>query len=942
MNCKIIKRLTACCLIVFLVSAIKLQATVVAKSKETTTEYQTFSVPINNKAYHRTTGTIYVTLRDEAETSEWKIAKAIRPIGKEKPIFTNITPSNQSDNIDLFTLATELCDSTPYLAFVEFSNSTTGNQQYVNISKNDGTDKQTSNTLKDANGSDITDIVDIAANKSFIFAAVAPNSDERFGEPNSGIAVVCINSETLELNQTAAEGGSIIKARKLDYETDQVKIQNDVNFTVATGELFWDHSLDRLYIGLQLSTGSDAGDGAKAVVVASVNSNDTLTLHNIAPDSAFSTNEKNVVGVISDGEEKFISIKHIRVMHCSTGPSYLIVNGGNENPDESNSTIYALPLVDTNSEDPNNGTLANKNSALQNYTFVQPALSNDQLPENNDPATQVGMGPLPIEVSGEIEISDMVVLGDTVYVSINTTPDENNDSGVFYSEALFDETGKIVRWTPWTKRALPYDAFPNTCNSQGRIAFFDVDALTGKLWAVEGTQMKAVCSTAWDLGTSCESLPTLLNQIFGKSNSCKGCFSVLDLDQSTRNFTNEFDIMKTTTNRYALFGGTGKVVFARISESYSKELKSSQRVIEDFSSTENLLETRLETDSGCVNVLEFSRVPTNDTTGYFFAGTDQGLFVFADNNKSGFDVADMKELNQPPFSTGIWHYIEQLMGTVIDIKTIGNRLYIITSETSEEQPIKSKLYGIDYKNNLDAMFATTNINLLAESEIDAFNTALLFTGLEVIATGTDNPLTKEQIILATSNGLFRSCADQVIGDGMITATYQDAAHWQRVPENNTRAYWGITSPDAPIPSTVWPITIDDKSGLQAFEYSNIQQLSITNTLCCNPATENCTFIPFNFNSISNATNFQMIDPISHFWSDGTRRFFVVKRPQDPYCITRLLCLPYNTCEWCIINTGRSIIIDPVPWNTKRFYWVHQIGASGILMAGTHCGVIALE
>ena len=84
-------------------------------------------------------------------------------------------------------------------------------------------------------------------------------------------------------------------------------------------------------------------------------------------------------------------------------------------------------------------------------------------------------------------------------------------------------------------------------------------------------------------------------------------------------------------------------------------------------------------------------------------------------------------------------------------------------------------------------------------------------------------------------------------------------------------------------------------------------------------------------------------PYYLFWTDGARRFFIVNRQQDPQCQNKLMSFPYDTNEWHICNPGDTVIqFDPYVAMTPRFYWVQQIGVTGILMAGTSNGVIALE
>ena len=102
-------------------------------------------------------------------------------------------------------------------------------------------------------------------------------------------------------------------------------------------------------------------------------------------------------------------------MHASTGPSYLIVNGGDSTTGDTNNTIFALPLVDLG--DPTNalqGTLADDTSALVNFKFVTPAINPAQMPLASDAAAQVGGGPLGLPPSQQI--SDIDVVGDTVFI----------------------------------------------------------------------------------------------------------------------------------------------------------------------------------------------------------------------------------------------------------------------------------------------------------------------------------------------------------------------------------------------------------------------------------------------------------------------------------------------------------------------------------------------
>jgi hypothetical protein len=338
-------------------------------------------------------------------------------------------------------------------------------------------------------------------------------------------------------------------------------------------------------------------------------------------------------------------------MHTSTGKSYLIINGDNAPGTTSpttdvvpGNTIYALPLVNIPGSDPVPNSIQGTLAKFTDPNFITPAQTPADILTSNSIEAKVGSGELPLQPSQAI--SDMVVVGDTVYVSSAYAQDLNTEPGVFYSQPMFDQYGRIYRWTPWTKRAFPYQYNNPTGSSNdatgSQIAFFDVDAANGKVWAVgssnstPSTPTPAVFTTNWDTNSSNKSPtgmknPTDMLGILNKDFKC-GCFCHLDLDQST------MGLAEQSPARYALFGGFEQVAFLLTSTSlspvapYDKNsgLPYAQGVTQDFSLPTNYLLTKLPAKSGCVKVLEYSRVFNNPalTQGYFFAGTQSGLYVF--------------------------------------------------------------------------------------------------------------------------------------------------------------------------------------------------------------------------------------------------------------------------------------------------------------------------
>lgn len=887
----------------------------------------TFTTTVTAQAYDPVLGTLYVGLEGGATT--YALSKVIRPLGTSTPTFSGIATNAllTNETIELLTLATSYGNTAPNLALVK-KDTYFQEQKKVIVATTDGsTVKESTNDLNDASGALNIDgeytagIIALAAQDSFIFAAVRPH-DGNFGELYSGIALVNINAQTLEPIQIAAVTGDAgIKAKQTDATSNEIRITNDPTLRENTATLYWDDILERLYLGLQLTTTTAPHSGAKSVVVAYIN-NCKLDLLNIAPNIAFTNTATNMVG-IDNVTEQSLAVAHIRTMHCSTGPDYLIINGGNGTIDQTNNLIFALPLVNDPTTPTAHGTLAKKDAALTNYKFTVPASLNADLPTSAEPAVTVGTSSLPIQA--DTPISDIAVIGDTVYVSINTALSALNDTGIFYTQALFDENGKIVRWTPW-KRVFPCDSCLNLPNSQGRTTFFAVDAVTGKIWAVDGSSNKTVRITSWDRGgTNTTGLATILT-----TELYDGSYTALDLDQSTRDFVN------STTHRYALFGGVDKITFARTGQALGNQINSPQEIITDFSSTTNVSTTKLPNDGGCIRCLEYARRLTGDgNQNYFFAGTENGLFVFADASGNGFNVNSLNYLNAAPFSGGSWQKIDTIHGTVNAIKTSGRALYVLTSETSSTTPVKSTLYRIPFTSNITTMFASSNIYTLAATQTGTFSNVILFPAIQIISTATDG--SKEQLVLATNKGLYRSAADEVGGNGIIDAINQTTANWQLITLNDVTLYSGIAGIDnAIIPTTIWPLSIQDESGLQTYERSSIHQLTGSTI------ATSFNFLPSFFNAIDASTAFLTLDPLRYFWSDGARRLFIINRPYDVSTKNKLMSFPYNVQIWNIAYPEQTIIYDPIIAAISRFYWIKQIGTTGILLVGTDNGVAALE
>lgn len=917
-----------------------------------------FTTDITTKAYDPKTGTFFVGLTASVAANRFNISKAPRPTFTTTPAFSPV-----------LLLTDSLVDNT--IEFLAFSDQTTIRDVLVAVPQGssafltntitalftDDFARATTPALNDASGAATSDgIVQIAASSKNIFAMVKPDGSF-FGDTNTGVALVGIGTTdtTITLNvKNATTGVDGNQAAPLDKSSVVLKGTSggqDVVFTDTQAAMFWDPVMERLFIGLSISSNGLATDIAKSVVVARLSSG-ILNIATITPDAAISGGGVDEI-IVAEGSNIPVGPHHIGVMHASTGPDYLIVDCAQNNVCN---RVFALPLVNdtSNPSSATNGTLAKKDSSLNSsFKFVTPATAPGDLPVNNattNPEAVVGAGNLPIQASDII--SDMVVLGDAVYVSIAEVPTANNDSGIWYSQALFDNTGKILRWTPWTKRIIPLNAFPGItlpggATHNGSVNLFQIDGKTGNVWLVEGTTSQTVGITNWIMNDGTTGLVTIADAALST-----GCYSVLDLDQATRGFLN------TTIQRYVLFGGTERVVFARTSQAIDPAtISSPQTAITDYTQSENFLITLMPKGAGCCQVLEYSRTSTsadNDPTRtnfcFFFAGTENGLFVFSDSDGSGFDPSTLSTLNLAPFTGRSWRKMDSITGSVIDIKTSGadRTLYVVTSTTTPTTPLQSTLFSIPFTDNTNTMFALGNINTIAQTGVGVFANVIQFYGIQIVATGDPrmaNPENKEQLILATNQGLFRSAASQAGSASVATVTTQAAADWQLVEASATQttrttAFFGIAGADTPVRQTTWPFSIQDESGFMTFNRGSIHQFSGNGNTGGTAALFNSFFIPVQFNAHTISPLFNTLFPIIYFFSDGGRRFFIFNRTSDPADVVRIGVLPFDIADWNIVQP--DILTNPTLAVIPRFYWVKQIGATGIVMAGKGDGVIGLE
>jgi len=918
-------------ILTFFLCAQSIQCAIIAEGNNTPFGFKT---AITTRTLDQSTGIFYVGL--QSGTDKYTLSKINRYSGQSPTRFTGFTPTElQETTIEFLTLSC-IDDAAARLVGVRAEDLLMFlERKKVFILKNDGTSFSETSDLNDANGDTTSGVVGVAASSTHIVAPIRPNVNN-FGYPNSGLALVAINSDLSLTIKDATTGLDGNKAQKLDNSSIEFTgSTNDVTITDQSPQLLYDKQLNRFYVGISMQTNTNNGDIAKSVVVARINTtaNNELTLQAIAPNSATNPgDDEQIVVAEVDATQLSLTVKKLGILHASTGPTYLIVAGGSSDGSGKGNTVYALPVVDNPSNATEHGTLADRDSALVGGKFITAATTDTEIPKASGNDAFVGRSELPIEASNCI--SDMMVIGDTVYVSINVDVNNANEPGIFYSQALFDETAKIIAWTPWTKKVLPFNAFPGRklpgdAVHDGKVRFFQVDLANGKIWFVEGTTGQIVGTTSWEIPRNISTDTPLVDQLNATMRT--GVYAVLDLDQSTRGICDQ------TVARYALFGGADTVAFVRTSQAQTTAINSPQTVPTDFSTAENFRMSILPKESCCCQTLEYSRQLMGDgNQNYFFAGTKAGLFAFADANKNGFTISgSVNSLNAAPFTNGIWHKVSNIVGSVIAVKTTGNTLYVLTQEVGTT--LKSTVYRVNFADDLDTMFA--NPTIIAQTGAVPLTKVAFFYDISILSASSDG--SEEQLILATSNGPYQSTR----AGGVQAAISAIDALWELIDPTNKKMFLGIASTDnTPInsdncptilPTTAWPFSLTDPSFNGVFNTSKLYQLT-------GVATGGFAFNPALFNSFGNSAAFANFEPMTHFFTDGARRFFVINRQLDPFTSNNLMIMPFDTAAWNINDQAQTIVADPQLKNIDAIFWVHQIGATGSLLIGTNAGVFSLD
>lgn len=967
------------------------------------------SIGYKTRVLDRYSGTLYVATDNAESTSSlesYRISSVARNALAATPLATNLAPAALISNIALIKPTLQ---AATILAFTrsDATGVTDANaNQVVWTMPLSGTGALTpvqTSFLTDAASDTTAKVSLIATSSQHIFARVW-KSGATTDSTNAGIANLQLNADGSTFS--ILQGSLTVPAISLDQNSTVLKPGGTgISPTgFAVNDMVWDEDLKTLYVGGTAAVA--AGGGGIGIAKATLDPATGLLAINPIISSAITSATNNQTAIFmstTSTETQTLAINKIKVMTTSTGYKYLIMNGGIGNNtvanDISGNEVWALRLAQTS------GTNFSQGDIISNNSVSESALPTGFQGLKTLISAEVGARSLDLDTT--VSVSDMQVVGDAVFVSVVTTraqgavSDLVADPGIFVSRAMFSEDGIIVAWTPW-QRAYPSinnAAIITPSVSDDSATFFQVDGATGKIWKGR-SDGRGIYRSAWLIGANAitDGLQLALNTTLND-----GCFCMLDLPNGTPGL----GVPNDDRNAFALFGGNEKVVFVRTQSGGHNDFAVTTTGTGVFADPGTNFLTTAEGLSGAGPIRCLGYGYRQDiggpSNGYFFAGTNGGLYAYANSNDgTGFDTsAALINLTTSPFDMGSWQKIRSdVIGdaAISSIITGSNNVYFTTIDTTSTGSNLDQLYSIalatpdnaptDYTVTVDDM----NPILKAQSGFGGLPANAVFTGFALVTNDTYNGFFG---VLSTNNGVYTtSCDLRDLVQSNVATVAGTQQEWQQVPYTNGIQFFrvypykdmrfafdvndtAISNANAygtgatPTALTARPYIQQNRSrSFEAFYLSDPQNLSLYNRMRIfqggshGPAsrtnasaglvgnerpvlgTPNSAGPNTPISSLTFATNkstsslVNSTDLALNYKSDGGRRFFIRYNPNDTSVFSGLRLLPYDAAEWGLNNSGP--LADSTLAAVQHMFCMEFISGTGHFFIGTDNGVVSLE
>jgi|GEM_PF-859169 len=531
------------------------------------------------------------------------------------------------------------------------------------------------NKLSYADGSEIAAIGGITTTN--LLTAYAPGT---FGLAGSKLSYVQLTPQAYVQDKLVTTYSCLKEQAELNINTGLDVLKAGTNDLNAIGSSVAMHpSGTKMYVGLDVISGTVGTDCAVGLfTVTGTNSTDevagTLTPASVLPDSvAQDTGVTTVVSV--QGANKQVAIRNVTTTYTSTGFGYLIVSrdagtGG------SLQSIYAMPMVTMPSTNSDFGKIAKFDSVETLFKLIGVVYRQQGFSEIIDDASEINIhgsstvvdrllvgGTIPPVAAGQ-HVKQLIAQGDSVYIVIQDEFGVGTTPGIFTSQALFDDTGRIASWTRWQRVVGTDDQVLFAMNNKVSGSTMFVSAPVSATTPVFDT----IQQTTWNSNSTLEAFSSKVTSYLPKNNG--GVQGNFPFPSNTSGFTAtniEVSLLVTT--------GNGNVLVAQTGYLDSGNFKT----LSQTADTSILIDSSLGLSIGSVVAAAFGNAGA--TANWLFMGGDQGLSVLSQDDGAGFDTlpntdaaAYLIAAGQTCKTIGNFKFVKKIVNA-------GSHLYVMTQNS---------------------------------------------------------------------------------------------------------------------------------------------------------------------------------------------------------------------------------------------------------------------
>lgn len=427
-----------------------------------------------------------------------------------------------------------------------------------------------------------------------------------------------------------------------------------------------------MYVGLDV-TAANTASADRAVGLFTATGVNSVTGGDPGSLTYSSVIANDVVGQavatpVSGLRNEQVAVRNVSTGYTSTGLGYLFV--ARDNGAGGAQSIYAMPMITMPTTNENFGKIGAFDSVetvfeisgvtYRTQGFSEPiAVASEIDIAGSATVTKrilVGGGVVP-DADGYIE--QLSVQGDSVYVTIQEPFATGTTPGMFKSDALFDESGRIMAWTRWQR----------VSGSQDQMLFAIKNRSSSATMFVSGSNSDTIQQTTWNGTGDFEALVTKTTSYLPKPQG--GAQGMIPFPSTTEGFTTadvQVSLVALTGNSNVIIAQTGQLDIPT----------QTFQILPQTPSTSIVLDDSLGLDIGSVVTAAFG----NDAAGenWLFMGGDSGLSVLSHVNGTGFATlpnsgaaASLIDSDQTCKTVGNFTFVKKIVND-------GTYIYVMTNE----------------------------------------------------------------------------------------------------------------------------------------------------------------------------------------------------------------------------------------------------------------------